>query len=108
VIAFGLCIVGSFLAAAVLGSFRKVKLPRYRRLRGFFMGAGLGGLVALGVTPLTEPMVYPLSSWLDGALTKLGFLKIRSFDHLFYLGRAFCGDRTWCQSWVVADEGEAA
>ena len=56
VIAFGVCMVGSFVAAGALGSVPKTKLPRYRRLRSSFMGAGFGGLAIFVMVPMAVPI----------------------------------------------------
>ena len=75
VIAFGVWMVGSFVAAGALGSVPKAKLPRYRRLRGSFLGTGLGGLAAFLVMPLIGSRINDLADWLAGVLVKQGFPK---------------------------------
>jgi hypothetical protein len=93
VIAFGVCMVGSFVAAAALGSVRKAKLPRYRRLRGFFLGTGLGGLAAFLVMPLIGSTVNELSDWLAGVLVRQGVPKsVFEWSNLYLIsGGLFAG-----------------
>jgi hypothetical protein len=72
-LAFTACILGSLLAAAALGSVRKAKLPRYRRLRGFLMGVGLGGIVSGFLLCLAAPWIIMLSFRLGDRLAKHGY-----------------------------------
>jgi len=72
-IALLICTLGSFVAAAAFGSVRKANLPRYRRLRGAFMGVGLGGIASSFLLLVTSESVVEWSYAFGGFLAKHGF-----------------------------------